>query len=85
MKLNKPIKVSVKNLESLIDYIRSTSDTVEPTPQSDYLVLPIAYRVLNLERYRGKGRPRVSDYDHVPYEWFPTTTMKIKQKRSIIT
>lgn len=62
----KPGVISAKNLNRLTRSLRKqinagyTEDMVPKT-----MLVPATYPKLNYRRYKGKGRPRKSDYDRI--------------------
>ena len=69
LKGNKSMTITVnsKNIESIVKQIKDKISTTPQPPTSNVLWLNTNKRVLST-RYKGKGRPRMKDYDYVPDE-----------------
>lgn len=62
------MEINTKNIDDAVRSLRRLNDTDLPIDNASFL-LPISERVLNREIYRGKGRPRKSDYSLKKIDW----------------
>jgi len=59
-------KINSKNIDSLVRYMKRIKRQAKKESWPQFVIVPKPQNVLS-NRYRGKGRPRKSDYDYVDF------------------